>query len=362
MSSGHSMQKRPHLIGSQMISGNKRMQQIHIAWIGFFRRQVSMKDFFGYEIIFLPMRSRYKMMKLFEYLSKFYRSFLLFAGKRPDVVWVHLPQVPLLWAALMYRWLLNHKAKVVADCHSSMLRKPWVRVPFGVSMINRCDLVLVHNDYMVKVAQAVGIKLDLVRVLEDVPANISSCGKETAIPDVPRPWLLFPASFHEDEPIEELLKAAELVPKASFLITGNYKASRNKNIEWDIPPNVNLLGYLPVDTFDACLRACDVVIGLTTEEGVQLCAAGEAVGIGKPMVLSGTDVLKKLFHKGAVFVDSSNPESIARGCRDALGRLKILAAESSALREERKQMWEKNQAQPLLEILYERCFTTDKDI
>jgi hypothetical protein len=227
-------------------------------------------------------------------------------------------------------------------------------------MINRCDLVLVHNDHMVKVAEVVGIKLDLVKVLEDAPANIPSYGSETPIPNVPRPWFLFPASFHDDEPIEELLKAAILVPEASFLITGNYKASHNKNIQWDIPPNVNLLGYLPVDAFDACLHACDVIIGLTTLEGVQLCAAGEAVGIGKPMVLSGTEVLKSLFHKGAVFVDSSDPESIASGCRDALGKLEVLAAECASLREERYRMWEKNQARPVRQILTESCGATYK--
>jgi glycosyltransferase involved in cell wall biosynthesis len=331
------------------------MKQIFIAWVDFQRRQVSMRDFFGYEIIFWPMCSKHKILKLFEYLIKFFRSFLLFATKHPDVVWVQLPQVPLLWAALIYKWLLNRKANVIADCHNCMFRKPWVRVIFGVSMIKHCDLVLVHNNHMVKVAQAVGIKPDLVRVLEDAPANISRSESEASIPKVQRPWFLFPASFHEDEPIVELMKTAEMIPEVSFLITGNYKASHNNTIkESDMPSNVHLLGYLPVATFDACLRACDVIMGLTTLEGVQLSVAGEAVGIGKPMVLSGTEILKSLFHKGAVFVDSSNPESIARGCLDALSRLEVLAAESVELREERFQMWEKNQARPISQILNEK--------
>jgi glycosyltransferase involved in cell wall biosynthesis len=234
-------------------------------------------------------------------------------------------------------------------------------MPFGVSMINRCDLVLVHNESMVMIAREAGIKLDLVKVLEDAPARVSIDGSETEIPDLPRPWFLFPASFQNDEPIEELLKTAVLVPGASFLITGDHKASRIINKVSNIPSNVKFLGYLPVATFDSYLRACDVIIGLTRLEGVQISVASEAVGIGKPMVLSGTDVLKKLFHKGAVFVDSSDPESIARGCLDALGRLTVLAAESSALREERKQIWEKNQAQPIRDILDERYSTTNKE-
>jgi glycosyltransferase involved in cell wall biosynthesis len=325
-----------------------------------------MKEFFGFETIFWPMRSKHKTLKLFEYMAKFFRSFLFFIGNNPDVVWVHLPQVPLLWAALMYKWLKNPNAYVIADCHNCMLQtswgKLWPKMPFGVSMINRCDLVLVHNDSMVMVAGEVGVKLDLVRVLEDAPASVSIYGSETEIPDVPRPWFLFPASFQKDEPIEEVLKTAALVPGASFLITGNHKASRNISKGSNIPSNVKFLGYLPVATFDAYLSACDVVIGLTRFEGVQISVASEAVGIGKPMVLSGTNVLKKLFHKGAVFVDSSNPESIARGCLDALGRLKVLAAESSALREERKEIWEKNQAQPIREILDDRYSTTNKNI
>ena len=285
-------------------------------------------------------------------------------GNNPDVVWVQLPQVPLLWAALMYKWLKNPNAYVIADCHNCMLQTSWgtlwPKMPFGVSMINRCDLVLIHNDSMVMEAREVGVKLDLVRVLEDAPASVSINGSETEIPDVPRPWFLFPASFQEDEPIEELLKTAALVPGASFLITGDHKGLRNTNKVSNISSNVKFLGYLPIATFNAYLLACDVVIGLTRLEGVQISVASEAVGIGKPMVLSGTEVLKKLFYKGAVFVNTSNPESIARGCLDALGKLKILAAESSALREERKEMWIKNQAQPIREILDDRYGTTNK--
>ncbi|HZD39659.1 MAG TPA: hypothetical protein VE131_02995, partial [Terriglobales bacterium] len=66
-------------------------------------------------------------------------------------------------------------------------------------------------------------------------------------------------------------------------------------------------------------------------------------------------ILKKLFHKGAIFVDSSNPESIARGCLDALEKLEILRAESVALREERCHMWEKDQAEPIREVLHNKC-------
>jgi glycosyltransferase involved in cell wall biosynthesis len=81
-------------------------------------------------------------------------------------------------------------------------------------------------------------------------------------------------------------------------------------------------------------------LGLTKLEGIQLSVANEAMGAGKPMVLSNTELLQRLFYKGAVYVDCLNPQSISKGCQEALLKKNELAKEVSELRAERDQGWQ----------------------
>ena len=134
-------------------------------------------------------------------------------------------------------------------------------------------------------------------------------------------------------------------------ITGNPTRANPMPARDELPPNVRLLGFLPLSQFDAYLSHADLVLALTLEEGIQLSVCNEAVGLGLPMVCSGTRILKQIFGKGTVFVDASDPQAIVDGCREALAQRVALAAQMQDFRLERRQQWLQGQAMPVLKRL-----------
>ncbi|MEN8445896.1 MAG: glycosyltransferase [Cyanobacteria bacterium J06555_13] len=238
--------------------------------------------------------------------------------------------------------MLNPDVNIIADCHNATFRNPWIALPGMVTLLNGCSLVLVHSEQVEQQAKDLGINQDLVCLLEDPPSVIEPASGAIA-PQEPipyrHPWALCPCSFNRDEPIGELIAAAALAPEITFVITG--KPSRAKGIHdlSNLPKNVVLSGFLPLDRFDELLLSADVVLGLTKLDGIQLSAAVEAIGAGTPMVLSNTTLLKKLFYKGAIYVDSNAPESISQGVQQAISGHSTLTQAVVELREERQLAW-----------------------
>jgi glycosyltransferase involved in cell wall biosynthesis len=295
------------------------MKQLYVAWINFQRRQVSMAPHFGFELLFLPVDRKVGLArKAAQYLRNSWQTLQALREKRAEAVWVQLPQVPLMWVALLYRALFNRRASVIADCHNKMFRAPWSRFPFGVSCLKFCDIVLVHNDDVLQQALALGVPRDKVSVVEDPPATFEERGECRIFKEIPRPWLVFPAGFGDDEPLKELLQAASAVPEFSFLITGNDKNCRDQKLIAHAPGNVHFLGFLSRDDFDSLITGCDAVVALTRFDGIQLSVCGEAVGAGKPMVLADTSTLRRLFPCGSIFVRPDDATAIAWGAKQVM--------------------------------------------
>ena len=325
-------------------------RSLYLSWIRFQRRPLAMQPSFGYRIHFLPIRWRGTPGLALSYLVNFCSSLKLLWSERPDTVWVQVPQYPALWAAMLYRVLTPRRVTLVADCHNSIVWQPWSRFPFGLRSLRRCDLVLLHNSEVAKSARELGVPAQRMLVLEDAPLEPADPAPPPADAS-PRPWLLFPASWAADEPIAQVIEAARRMPEATFLITGDPTPVNPAPAADRLPPNVRLLGFLPLAQFDGYLAHADVILGLTLEEGVQLSVCNEAVGLGVPMVCSGTRILRQIFPKGTVFVDARDPDAIVAGCRQALLRRDELAGRMKAFSLERRQQWHRFQARPVSERL-----------
>lgn len=328
---------------------------LHIAWTSFQRRQVSMADDAGFECVFLPISAKGRVGKVWAYLKNLIQTVGALRAARPGVVWVQLPQVPVLWAALLYRWLLRRDAKIVADCHNAMFRPPWSRFPLGLSLFRYCDCVVVHNEMVEAQALALGVPGQRILVVEDVPPQIN---REDAVPEpkclerFPKPWVVFPGSFAADEPIGEVLDAARQAPDITFVVTGKTHNARKHGHDISAPPpNVVMPGFLALEEFDRLLRHADVVMGLTKIEGIQLSVCNEALGYGRPLVISNTDLLSSLFGESARVVDSQSPTDIVAGVRDVLGDPIRFASRSRRHAAMRREMWARQQLAPLRQRL-----------
>jgi glycosyltransferase involved in cell wall biosynthesis len=80
------------------------------------------------------------------------------------------------------------------------------------------------------------------------------------------------------------------------------------------------------------------VLCLTTEDGVQLSSAAEALAAGKPMIMSDTSLLRELFQPAGIFVDNT-AVSIAAACQDAVAHYLDHATASERLREKMAAEW-----------------------
>lgn len=303
-----------------------------------------MAPYVGFECVFLPRRgSRSPAATALDYRRLFVETLTLLRARRPSVLWLQMPPVPLLWAALWHRRTVDPALRVVADCHNATFGQRWRWVPFGLRLMDTCDLVMVHNEDMIDMARQRGVDERRLFVLEDVPPLPQDLPLGTPpkwLADRPRPWVLFPGSFANDEPVSELLQTARLSPSWTFVLTGRpSNAARNGHDIATLPSNVVLPGYLDTPDFDGLLRNSDLVLALTRQDGIQLSACNEALGFGKAMVVSDTPLLRRLFADGARMADTSQPQALRSAIEDALSRRPALEAASRALAERRRVQW-----------------------
>jgi len=315
------------------------MSQLFIAWVPFQRRSASMQVYFEYELYFLSLSFKGRWLRPLEYALKSIKTLWFFIIRRPQIIWIQLPPTPLLYLALFYRMLAFQEVLIVADCHNATFRPPWIKLPKVVSFLNQCDIILVHSVQVKSQAREFGISDEVVHLLEDPTNSITEVDSSALTSKLSHPWVLCPCSFNRDEPINEILNAARLAPEITFVLTGRFDRARGIHDLTNIPDNVKLTGFLPVSKFNALLLETDVVLGFTQLDGIQLSAAVEATAAGVPMLLSDTKLLRQLFYKGAVYVDSANSSAIAQKCKQVLSDRDILASQVRELRDERSADW-----------------------
>jgi glycosyltransferase involved in cell wall biosynthesis len=312
-----------------------------------------MQTVFGYELIFMPNRARGNLTKPFSYVANSCRTLALLLRRRPALFWIQLAPVFLLYIAVAYK-ALRPGTRIVADCHNSMFGSRWSWLPGAMWFLNRCDFVLAHNKTVQAQALKLGVKPERLRILETRPAQIRCTPEKCDSPaGVSGDWVLMPASFSGDEPIDVVVDAARMSRGVTFVITGDAGKARAKFDPDKLPDNVRLTGFLDRGTLDSYICGATVILGLTTRPDIQLSVANEAAGAGKAMVLSDTPLLREMFPRGAVYVTTLSSQSIAAGVAEAITRRAHIEAESVALREWREARWAR-QADSILSSLNHR--------
>jgi hypothetical protein len=312
--------------------------RVFVAWTVFQRRVRSIATELNMAVLWLPVSRKGPLLKLGSYLVCMGREFMALRRAAPAEIWVQVPQVPALYPALLLRSLLPSRPLVVADCHNAMFRRPWSKWPLAFVVLNRCDAVLAHNAAVGRTAIALGVKPEKLWIVEDPPARFDEVTADA--PSRPTgPTLLFPASYSKDEPIEDLIELARVTPEVTYMLSGNRAKFEARAVGHDVPRNIVPTGYLSLGEFEALLRSVDGVLALTTLEDCQLSACGEALGAGKPMMLSDTPVLREQFPSGAVHIRVSDVAGAAKQVRAFFGQLDILTKQASTLCDATRRDW-----------------------
>lgn len=322
---------------AQVISESIFEKSYFVAWISFQRRVLSMKDYFKYKIKFISTINCNKKFKFFDYLIKSFFSTFHILLNPPEILWIQLPPTPLIYIALLYK-KLKKDVILIADCHNGLFNEKWLKY-LDMDLLNKFDILLVHNKNMESVAVHAGFDPVKVEVLEDKPSDKPRRIISNSNLEINTPFVLMPCSFAEDEPLKYVFEAAELIPKITIVISGNYQRTSNRHDISNLPDNVILTGFLSELKFDSLFMQANCIMGLTTKDDVQLSVANEAVGFEKPMILSDTKLLRDLFSKGAIYVKNFEPNSIAGGIKKALIDCEMLTKEIKELKKERNERW-----------------------
>ena len=268
---------------------------------------------------------------LFKYLSQTIKTLRILLHERPSAVFVMTPPVAACIPVWIYCRLTG--TPYVIDAHTgAFLDRRWRWFLFVHRWFSRAArTTIVTNEYMYAVVSAWSARVTLVR---DVPVCFAE-PKYRALEGSRNMTLV--ATFTRDEPIALFLEAAAKLPDVHFYVTGNYRRASQELVAAK-PANVTFTGFLPDAEYVGLLLSSDAVISLTTLDHTMQRGAYEAVYLGRPVITSNFEVLRKHFSKGTVHVDNTVDGLIA-GLRHMRDNAPAYAAEIADLRRERLEDW-----------------------
>jgi glycosyltransferase involved in cell wall biosynthesis len=150
--------------------------------------------------------------------------------------------------------------------------------------------------------------------------------------------VVFVCSHAFDEPIAEVIEAAELLgPEVHIYITGRV-GKATEPLTRGAPANVTFTGFLTEIEYQTLLRSCHTVISLTKMPNTLLCSAYEAVALGRPLVISDQPVLTAYFRRGTV-ATNHEPTALCDAVRFARAHHERLRGEIASLAVELRRDW-----------------------
>jgi hypothetical protein len=247
------------------------------------------------------------------YVRAFAKTLLRAIREKPRIMIIQLPQGPLLLEAYLLKKLIG--CKVVADIHTGfVISTDWkgklLNAPF-VKLLPTADIIVAHNKPQCalipsKVKDKTIVVFDPWHLIEDQPLDY---------PPIQESYIVFPASFASDEPLEEVIDAINKFNlNIKMYITGNWK--RKPQIQNCASEKVAFTGFLPNKAFGKLLANSTAIITGTKREYTSLMSGWEAVAYAKPLAVTKTRTLENVFGGYAKFYNWKNPESIAQALRE----------------------------------------------
>jgi len=318
---------------------------LFVVWTSYSRRASELGKHAGCDLLFVNhlIKSRGLLWKIFnpvDYLYKSLYTLIVLSIKHPKIVFAQSP--PSICANVCFLYCFLFKRKLVIDAHNGSFRKRWISVPFFITVMQRADVVLVHNDELEKSLRDSYHNINFFNLpdkipelsVQEEPAEKSKCD-----------YLLVVLAYNYDEPVKEILMALDAFSNenksgVSFQLTGNYKKEIELYEKYSKNSSINFTGYVSNAEYERLLMNASGVIAITTQPMLQQCALIEALGAGIPVITSETETNKRIFFKGGVFA-SPDSTSIKKAIINFLENKNKLKEEISELRNYWVKDWHK---------------------
>lgn len=266
-----------------------------------------------------------------KYILQSIRTLVVLFKERPNAVHVQTP--PFLAGIIVDLYCRLTGAKYVLHYHSAAFGRIWDwALPFQKYIARRAATNIVTNNHW---AEIVGSWGGHTLVMVDPFLDLPKC---KPFPMKTGFNVAFVSVFAQDEPLDAVLQAAEILPEVNFYITGDKRKKPTSFFE-NVADNITFTGFLDPDKqYPGLLRAVDAVMVLTTRDFTLQLGGCEAIAIGKPLITSDWPYLHEVFPKGTVYV-TDKAESIKDGILELKQNYHRLSDEVVSLREESQQEW-----------------------
>jgi glycosyltransferase involved in cell wall biosynthesis len=262
--------------------------------------------------------------RVWRYLSSIVQTLAAIRNARPEIVVATNPSLVLGFLLLALRkW---YDFVLVSDAHYvgvKALRGRWIWQKVLDLHNSKADLVIVTTENHERHLALRGCR---TYVCPDPLPQVTAQG--SAAVAVPPKSVFLVCSFFEDEPYETAFAAFSRLQERGYtlFVSGNYK---KVHIDPRKLPWVRFLGFVPDAEYYANLRACSVILDLTTLEDCLVCGAYEALAARKPLVVSNTQALGNYFGGAAVLTDNT-AEAIVENVEQAFAERDALARKAAA--------------------------------
>ncbi len=295
----------------------KKPNNLYIAWVPFQRRAQSLGTSFDLDVRYYHFNwaENGKVSRLFSWFGKSIATFLDLLKYKPEYVFIQLAPTPLLYITALYCSVT--RCCYISDCHNTMLYDAHnIHWPFAKLLLRRSHLLLVHNEDVKEHADKFDIPSVILRdPLPEmaVPNNIAEVGGIRLSEET---YIIVPCSMAEDEPLDELFSAIEMVPEVLFVVTWFHNRLPD-DLRSRAPENLRFTGFLEEPDFNALYAKANAAVVLTTREGTQPSGASEAISLGIPLVVSDIRTTRRLYKDKPVFTNN-DAASIASSVKIAL--------------------------------------------
>jgi len=266
------------------------------------------------------------------YLVQGWQTLRILYRERPRIVMAENP--PVFAPAVVALYALFFGADYIINSHTSAFisqRWRWA-LPLHRFLSRRALTTVVHNGDLETIVQGWGCPVHRVGFVSgEYPAG-------EPYPLDGRYSIAVICSFDSDEPIAEILAAAEQLPEVAFYITGDDRRLP-PDLRVRMSPNCHLTGFLPYSGYVGLLRGVDAIMDLTNWDHTVLFGGFEAASLGKPLITSDWPVLRECFPLGTVHVENT-AEAIRQGVAQARREKTRLREEVVRLRERLERDWE----------------------
>lgn len=258
------------------------------------------------------------------YAKAFAKTFLKTIREKPRIIIIQLPQGPLLLEAYFLKKITG--CKIIADVHTGfLLNTEWkgllLNAPF-VKLLPTADIIVAHNETQLTLIHKKSRNKTIV-VFD--PWNLLETGS-TETQSKYEKYIVFPASYASDEPLEEVINAINNSNiNTRMYVTGNWK--RNPGFKKYSSDRIVFTGFLSNEKYNNLLSNATAIITGTKREYTSLMSGWEAIAHNKPLAVTTTRTLKDLFGDYAVFYDYMNSQSIAKAINTILYSKPKIAAQ-----------------------------------